>query len=275
MPKSSYGILTSFLIFIELLSLCLRPMKGVVIAGGQGTRLYPLTQKSPKALLPVSGKPMISYPIKTLVDGGIDEILIVTSGPFAGEIINYLKDGKDHGLKRVEFVYKEGGTLAALSAAEGFVKGENMAVICADNILKENIAPALANFKDGATVFLKKVEHPEQHAVVVLNEKNKIIEIEEKPLAPKSNLVTVGLFLYDAEIFNIARECKLSARGELEIPDANKIYLSRKKLNWIKIKGFWCDAGTFDGLAQADEFLSDKRQAVERYPSSMLLDCSI
>lgn len=235
-------------------------MKGVIIAGGRGTRLYPLTQKTCKALLPVSGKPMITYPIKTLIDAGIDEILVVTSGSFAGEIMNYLKDGKEYGLRRLEFTYKEGGTLAAVSAAESFANGESIAVIYADNILEENIKFAIEDFQGGATVFVKKVKHPEQHAVVVLNKENEIIEIEEKPLIPKSDLVAIGLFLYDSEIFSIARECKLSVRGELEIPDANKKFLKEKKLNYFLINGFWCDAGTFEGLVEAGDYCKNKSQ---------------
>ncbi|MGI5825852.1 MAG: sugar nucleotidyltransferase [Patescibacteria group bacterium] len=233
-------------------------MKGIILAGGLGKRLYPLTQNSSKALLPISGQPMIVYPLKTLIRAGINEIMVVTSGPFAGRVVEYLQDGKKFGLKRLEYTYKEGGTLSALSAAEGFANGESLAVIYADNIVDEDISPAINKFQGGAMVFLKKVSHPEQHAVVVFDKERRIIEVEEKPLKPKNDIVTVGVVLYDKEIFDIARQCQLSPRGELEIPDANKIYLAKGKLNWYELTGFWCDAGTFEGMAEASEYWDKK-----------------
>ncbi len=237
-------------------------MRGVVIAGGLGKRLLPLTKNTSKALLPICGKPMISYPLRTLIKTGISEVMVVTGGPFAGRVVEYLKDGKEFGLSRLEYVYKEGGTLSALSAAEEFAREEPLVVIYADNILDEDISPAIKQFKGGATVFLKKVRHPEQHAVAVFDENKRIVEIEEKPLNPKSDVVTVGVGLYDQEIFKIARQCQPSIRGELEIPDANKIYLQRSQLNWYELRKFWCDAGTFEGLAEASEYWEKNQESV-------------
>jgi len=237
-------------------------MRGVVIAGGIGKRLFPLTQKTSKVLLPICGRPMIFYPLQTLVRGGVEEVMIVTGGPFAGRVVEYLKDGKEIGLNRLEYTYREGGTLSALLAAEKFAQGEPVAVIYADNIIDEDISGPLKQFRQGATVFLKRVKHPEQHAVVMLNKNKEIVEIEEKPLRPKSNDVIVGIALYDREIFRIAKLCQPSVRGELEIPDANKIYLKEGKLKWFELKGFWCDAGTFEGLTEASEYWEKNQEPV-------------
>lgn len=237
-------------------------MKGVILAGGLGTRLYPLTHVSNKHLLPVYDKPMIFYPIRTLVNAGIKDVLIVTSGPHVGHFLGVLKNGKEVGLRHLEYAYQEkpdGGIADALSLAEDFADGESVAVILGDNTTDADISKDVSNFKDGALVFLKEVEDPQRFGVAQV-EGNKITEIEEKPENPKSNLAITGLYLYDSNVFSYIKKIKPSGRGELEITDVNREYLKSGKLNWTKLNGFWSDAGTFDSLFQSGSFWATKKK---------------
>jgi len=236
-------------------------MKGVILAGGLGTRLYPLTYCTNKHLLPVYDKPMVFYPIQTLVDAGINEIMIVTGGPHAGHFLSVLKNGKSLGVKHLEFAYQEGegGIPAALSLAEDFADGGPVAVILGDNTTDTNIAPAVKNFKEGATVFLKQVPDPQRFGVAIFNGKKEIIKIEEKPKKPKSNFAVTGLYIYDNQVFDIIHTCKPSARGELEITDVNNAYLKEGKLKWFELKGFWSDAGTFESLFRSSAYWAGKK----------------
>jgi len=235
-------------------------MKGVVLAGGLGTRLYPLTYATNKHLLPVFNQPMVYYPIQTLIKAGIEEIMVVTGGPHAGHFLSVLKNGEKLGVKHLEYAFQEGegGIAAALSLAEDFADGGPIAVILGDNTTDADISEAIKEFKKGATVFLKKVSDPERFGVPVFNADQKIIKIEEKPSNPQSDFAVVGLYLYDSQVFDIIRTCRPSARGELEITDVNNIYLQKGLLNWAELKGFWSDAGTFESLLRSNVFWARK-----------------
>lgn len=237
-------------------------MKGVILAGGLGTRLYPLTHVSNKHLLPVYDKPMIFYPIQTLVNAGISEALVVTSGPHVGHFLGVLKNGKELGLKHLEYAYQEkpdGGIADALSLSEDFADGDSVAVILGDNTTDADISEAVKNFKKGALVFLKKVEDPQRFGVAVFDKDNKIIKIEEKPKDPKSNMAVTGLYIYDKNIFDVIRTIKPSGRGELEITDVNNKYIEKGELDWAELKGYWGDAGTFDSLFKAGAYWQLKK----------------
>ena len=240
-------------------------MKGIILAGGLGTRLYPLTWATNKHLLPVFDQPMIFYPINTLVKAGVREILVVTGGPHAGHFLQVLKNGKELGLKHLEYAYQEGegGIAAALSLAEDFADGGTVAVVLGDNTTDADISPAVENFQEGATVFLKEVPDPERFGVPVFSKKDpkKIIRIEEKPAKPQSNFAVTGLYLYDNEVFKIIKTLKPSARGELEITDVNNCYLEKGKLNWFELEGFWSDAGTFESLFRTNQYWAKKKMS--------------
>ena len=230
-------------------------MKGVILAGGLGTRLYPLTFATNKHLLPVYDRPMIFYPIQTLVKAQVKEILVVTGGPHAGDFLQVLKNGQEFGIKHLEFAYQEGegGIAAALSLAEDFACGDSLAVILGDNTTDANISKEVKNFQEGALIFLKEVPDPERFGVAVFK-KGKLVGIEEKPKKPKSNLAVTGLYLYDNSIFAKIRKLKPSDRGELEITDVNNLYLTEGKLGWAKLSGFWRDAGTFETLFEVNAY---------------------
>lgn len=238
-------------------------MKGVILAGGLATRLYPLTHATNKHLLPVYDKPMIYYPIEVLLRAGIDEILVVTGGPHAGDFIRVLKDGKEIGVKHLEYTYQEkpdGGIADALSLAEDFAGGGPICVILGDNTTDANIKEHLKYFKEGALVFLKKVADPERFGVPVFDKKGKkIIKIEEKPKVPKSEYAVTGLYVYDNEVFDIVKTLKPSARGQLEITDVNNAYLKKGKLKWAELEGFWTDAGTPASLFKTNMFWAVKK----------------
>lgn len=237
-------------------------MKGVVLAGGLGTRLYPLTFATNKHLLPVYDKPMIFYPITTLLRAGIREILVVVGGPHAGHFIHVLRNGKNLGVKHLEFAYQEeeGGIAQALSLAEDFADGGSIVAILGDNTTDADISKPVADFKDGALVFLKKVPDPERFGVPVFDKKNpaKIIAIEEKPKKPASNFAVTGLYIYDNKVFSYIRTIKPSRRGELEITDVNNCYVKEGKLRWAPLLGFWSDAGTFKSLYLANKYWAEK-----------------
>lgn len=235
-------------------------MKGVVLAGGLGTRLYPLTFSTNKHLLPVYDKPMIYYPLETLVKAGVDEILIVTGGPHAGHFIRVLRNGKALGIKHLEFAYqeKEGGISHAISLAEDFADGGPITVILGDNCTDVDISKEVKDFKDGALIFLKKVNDPQRFGVPVFTKKGNIKKIEEKPQHPQSDFAVTGLYIYDDTVFDKIRKLKPSGRGELEVTDLNNLYLRKKKLKWSSLKGFWSDAGTFDSLFEVNNYWAGK-----------------
>ncbi len=246
-------------------------MKGVITAGGLGTRLYPLTYATNKHLLPIYDRPMIFYPIQTLVNAGIKEIMIIVGGPHAGHFMSVLKNGKDLGIKHLEFAYQEavefngkkieGGISHALSLSEDFADGEPITVILGDNTTDADIKKDVANFKSGATVFLRKVPDPNRYGVPVFDDKDKkkIIAIEEKPTNPKSDFAVVGLYMYDGKVFDYIRKVKPSNRGEMEITDLNNYYLKQGQLHWSELKGFWHDAGTFESLFLANKYWAEKK----------------
>ncbi len=230
-------------------------MKGVVLAGGLGSRLYPLTKITNKHLLPVFNKPMIYYPIQCLVNAGITDILIVTGGNSAGHFLQLLRNGSDFGLARLSYAYQEGegGIADALKLAEAFAEGDSICVVLGDNIIEGNIKKAADDFRHqvqaggGAKIMLKEVHDPERFGVATVQD-GKVVEIVEKPKQPKSNLAVIGIYMYDPTVFEICRDLKPSSRGELEITDVNNEYLRRGKLTCEVLQGWWTDAGTFESL---------------------------
>src|SRR3990167_2155244 len=243
-------------------------MKGIVLAGGLGSRLAPLTQVTNKHLLPVYDKPMIHYPIQTLVTAGIHDIMIVTGGNSAGDFLKLLGNGQEFGLKDLYYTYQrgEGGIAEALSLAEHFADGEDVAVILGDNIIEDDITPYVKKFKQqksGARIFLKEVPDPERFGVPVI-QNGKISRIEEKPKKPKSKYAVTGIYMYDARVFDIVKTLKPSRRGELEISDVNNRYIEDGTLEFDILKGFWTDAGTFDSLVHANQLVSEKARGNKR-----------
>lgn len=243
-------------------------MKGIILAGGLGSRLFPLTKVTNKHLLPVHDKPMIYYPIQTLVSGGINDILLVTGGNSAGDFLRLLGNGKEFGLRSINYAYQEGegGIAHALGLAEQFAEGEKIAVILGDNIVQDNIKPYVDKFekqKTGARLLLKKVTDPERFGVAELKG-DKVVSIVEKPKNPKSSLAVVGVYMYDAEIFNIIHTLKPSKRGELEITDVNNAYLRMGKLEYDVLKGFWSDAGTFESLSHASYLVKQSKARAKK-----------
>lgn len=238
-------------------------MKGVILAGGLGTRLYPLTHATNKHLLPVFDKPMIYYPTQTLVNAGIDEILVVIGGPHAGDFIRVLQNGKEFGIKHLEYAYQntgDGGIADALKLAQDFADGEPITAILGDNCTDADIKKEVDEFKQGAVVFLREVPDPERFGIAELDPKNKekILKIVEKPQKPKSNLAVTGLYIYDANVFHHIETIKPSARGQLEITDVNNIYVDEGTMRWAKLAGFWSDAGTFDSLYKTSVYWARK-----------------
>ncbi|MEW6375850.1 MAG: sugar phosphate nucleotidyltransferase [Thermodesulfobacteriota bacterium] len=234
-------------------------MKGVILAGGLGTRLYPLTKVTNKHLLPVYNKPMIYYPIQTLINAGIDDILIVTGGNNAGDFLRLLGNGKEFGLKHINYTYQEGegGIAEALGLAEFFAAGEKICVVLGDNIIERNIRKAVAAFrnqKEGAKILLKEVSDPQRFGVVELRG-DRIVRIEEKPKQPKSKYAVTGIYLYDPTVFDIIKTLKPSDRGELEITDVNNHYIEKGTMTWDILEGWWTDAGTFESLLRANQLI--------------------
>lgn len=242
-------------------------MKGVILAGGLGTRLYPLTHATNKHLLPVYDQPMVFYPLKTLVGAGVKDIMIVTSGPHSGHFIQVLKNGKELGVQHLEYAYQEnpqGGIADALSSAEDFADSGPVTVVLGDNTTDADISRSVKEFQGGATIFLKKVTDPERYGVPAFDPKNKkkIIQIEEKPRKPKSNFAVTGLYIYDNKVFDFIKRIKPSRRGQLEITDINNLYIKQGELKWAELKGFWTDAGTFESLFRANAYWAQKRGKV-------------
>ena len=238
-------------------------MKGVVLAGGLGSRLYPLTHATNKHLLPVFDRPMIYYPIQTLVNAGITEVMVVTGGPHAGHFLAVLRNGHQLGLTHLEYAYQEseGGIAEALALCEDFADGQSIAVILGDNTTDADIGPAVQGFERGARLFLKKVPDPERFGVPVFDSNGKIVLIEEKPEKPRSNYAVTGLYIYDRRVFDCIRQCKPSARSELEITDVNNIYIQAGELDWVELEGFWSDAGTFESLYRTNRFWAERALA--------------
>jgi glucose-1-phosphate thymidylyltransferase len=235
-------------------------MKGVVLAGGTGSRLFPITRVTNKHLLPVYDKPMVYYPIQTLVNAGIQEILLVTGGKNAGDFLRLLGNGRHFGLKHLNYTYQEGegGIAGALGLAEDFADGDSICVILGDNIIENNICNAVENFKkqkEGAKVLLKEVPDAERFGVADVRG-NRVIGIEEKPRAPKSNYAVIGVYLYDATAFQKIHRLKPSGRGELEITDVNNFYVEEGTLTYEVLDGWWTDAGTFDSLLRANNLVA-------------------
>ena len=235
-------------------------MKGVILAGGLGSRLFPLTKVTNKHLLPVYNKPMIYYPIQTLVNAGITDILLVAGGNNAGDFLRLLGNGKEFGLQHLNYTYQEGegGIAAALSLAEFFVQKEPLCVVLGDNIIERNIIMAAQNYNkqgSGAKILLKEVKDPHRFGVAVL-EGDRLVRIEEKPQHPKSPYIATGIYFYDQEIFDIIRTLKPSARGELEITDVNNAYIERGLMTWELLEGWWTDAGTFESLRVAGQLVA-------------------
>lgn len=230
-------------------------MKGVILAGGKGTRLLPLTKITNKHLLPIYDKPMIFYPLETLKKAGIKEILIVADGEFLSSFKKLLGTGKSLGIKLNYKIQKSAGGIAhALNLAKSFVDKDSAAVILGDNIFTDDFSKDIKNFKRGAKVFLKKVSDPERFGVPTLKGE-KVLEITEKPKKPKSNYAVTGLYLYDNSVFKAINKMKPSQRGELEITDVNNWYIKKEKMESKIVGGFWSDAGTFESLAKAGEFM--------------------
>ncbi|MBI2900778.1 MAG: NTP transferase domain-containing protein [Planctomycetes bacterium] len=231
-------------------------VKGIVLAGGLGTRLFPLTRVTNKHLLPIYRKPMIFYPIQKLVSAGIRDIMIVTGGPFAGDFLKLLGIGREFGLHDLHYTYQEGegGIAEALGLTEHFAEGDRICVILGDNIFSGEIAEAVGRFreqKSGGKIFLKEVPDPERFGVAELRGK-KVTGIEEKPRNPKSKYAVTGIYMYDNDVYEIVKTCKPSARGELEITDVNNAYVRRGAMTWELLDGWWTDAGTFDSLLKAN-----------------------
>ena len=235
-------------------------MKGVILAGGLGTRLQPLTRVTNKHLLPVYDRPMVFYPLQTLVNAGITDILLVTGGANAGEFLRLLGNGKDFGLKHINYTYQagEGGIADALRLAEHFADGQPICVVLGDNIIETNIVAACEQFRrqgQGAHIILKEVQDPERFGVPVL-EGDRIVAIEEKPAQPKSSYAVIGIYMYDATVFDRIRKLKPSARNEFEISDVNNQYLVDGALTHSFLEGWWTDAGTFESLRRATNLVA-------------------
>jgi len=239
-------------------------MKGIVLAGGLGTRLHPLTHATNKHLLPVYDRPMIYYPLQTLVNAGIKDIMVVTGGPHAGDFIRVLKNGEDFGLSKLNYGYQEGegGIANALSMAESFVGGDDCVVILGDNIIADDISHLIYNFSDvgGCHIFTKEVHDPERFGVLEYEDlEGSIVDIIEKPTNPPSNDAVIGLYMYDNTVFDKIRSLDTSERGELEVTDLNRMYLKEGNLVSHRIQGTWIDCGTFNSLAKATQkFYHDK-----------------
>lgn len=238
-------------------------MKGVVLAGGKGSRLHPLTKITNKHLLPVFDKPMIYYPIQALVDAGIRDILIVTGGSNAGDFLRLLANGKEFGLSHLDFTYQEGegGIAEALNLAHHFADGQKLCVILGDNIIEKPIARAVEAFRaqgQGARILLKEVDDAERFGVAEI-EGDRIVGIEEKPARPKSRYAVTGIYMYDETVFEKIKTLVPSGRGELEITDVNNAYIREGTMQFSFLDGWWTDAGTFESLLRACNLVAQSR----------------
>jgi len=236
-------------------------MKGVILAGGLGTRMAPLTKITNKHLLPVYDKPMIYYPLQCLVNAGIRDILLVTGGTNAGDFLRLLGNGHEFGLKELHYTYQEGegGIADALRLAEDFADGQKIVVVLGDNIIERDICRGVANFftqKSGARIYLKEVPDAQRFGVPVF-EDGRIVRIEEKPAQPKSAYAVIGIYMYDAAVFAFIEDLQPSQRGELEITDVNNMYIERQSMEYELLEGWWTDAGTFASLLRATNLVAE------------------
>ena len=236
-------------------------MKGVILAGGLGTRLFPLTKITNKHLLPVHDRPMIYYPIQTLINAGIDDIMIVTGGNSAGDFLRLLGNGREFGLKDLNYTYQEGegGIADALSLVEHFADDQPICVVLGDNVIEGNIRLAADEYRrqgKGAKILLKKVPDPQRFGVPELNGTS-VLRIEEKPAEPKSDFAVIGIYFYDSMVFDVIRTLVPSGRGELEITDVNNHYIERGQMTWNELAGWWTDAGTFESLLRASNMVAE------------------
>jgi len=236
-------------------------MKGVVLAGGLGTRLYPLTKVTNKHLLPVHDQPMIYYPIRTLINAGIDDIMIVTGGNSAGDFLRLLGNGKEFGLKDLNYAYQEvdGGIADALSLVHHFADDQPICVVLGDNIIEGNIRAACDEYREqqqGAKILLKKVHDPQRFGVPELDG-NRVLRIEEKPKEPKSDFAVIGIYFFDPKVFDVITTLEPSDRGELEITDVNNYYIGRGEMTCNELEGWWTDAGTFESLLRASNLVAE------------------
>ena len=237
-------------------------MKGIILSGGQGTRLYPVTKVTSKQLLPVWDKPMIYYPLQTLIQAGITEILIIVAPEHAGDYLKYLGSGKEFGVKfTYEVQDKPDGLPQAFVIGEDFIRGDNVALILGDNIFEDvkTVAETIKNFKSGGHVFAKKVEDPERFGVIKFNDQMVVEKIVEKPKEFLSDFIQVGLYIYDQRASEVAKSLKPSARGEYEIVDMSNWYLQQGELKVSVLKGEWIDAGTFESLYRANQLAYKKK----------------
>jgi glucose-1-phosphate thymidylyltransferase len=245
-------------------------VKGVVLAGGSGSRLFPLTKITNKHLLPIFDKPMIYYPIRTLVDAGIREILVVTGGRNSGDFLRLLANGREFGLKHLDYTYQEGegGIADALALAEHFADGQKICVILGDNIIEGSIQGPVQDFqnqKSGAKILLKQVSDAHRFGVAEIRG-GRIVGIEEKPKQPKSSYAVTGIYMYDETVFEKVRVLVPSGRGELEITDVNNAYIREGTMTYAHLEGWWTDAGTFDSLLRAANLVAKSREVIAEEP---------
>jgi glucose-1-phosphate thymidylyltransferase len=236
-------------------------MKGIILAGGTGSRLYPLTKVTNKHLLPIYDKPMIYYPMQTLIDAGIKDIMIVSGKGHVGHFLELLGSGSEFGVNFSYEIQKEAGGIAqALSLTEKFANGDDVTVILGDNIFQDNIREHVNSFKAGARIFIKTVSDAHRFGVAeVDHNRNQVLGIEEKPASPRSNYAVTGLYIYDNNVFDIVKRLKPSKRGELEITDVNNEYIRKGELSYSVLDGYWSDAGTFESLFRASELIRNNR----------------
>ncbi len=234
-------------------------MRGIILSGGSGTRLRPLTKITSKQLLPIYHRPMIYYPLNTLIKAGIKEILIIVAPERAGDYLNLLGSGKEFGVKfTYEIQDKPEGLAQAFLIGENFIDKEDVVMILGDNIFEDDFSEEIKNFKSGAKIFAKKVSDPERFGVVKFDSQMKAEKIVEKPKEYLSNYAVTGLYIYDKRVIDVARQMKASDRGELEITDVNNWFLGKNELEVAEVKGEWLDAGTFDSLLKAQNFAKEK-----------------
>ena len=235
-------------------------MKGIILAGGTGSRLYPLTKVTNKHLLPVYDKPMIYYPLEMLVDAGIQEIMIISGRGHAGHFLELLGSGAEMGVGIAYEIQEEAGGIAqALGLARNWTGKDDIVVILGDNIFEDRVGREVDEFDTGARIFLKEVPDPQRFGVASV-EGNRVVEIEEKPKEPKSNLAVTGLYMYDSRVFEIIKNLKPSHRGELEITDVNNAYIRMNEMRYSMLEGFWSDAGTFESLMRASLLVQQWRK---------------
>lgn len=243
-------------------------MKGVILAGGLGTRLYPLTRATNKHLLPVYDRCMVHFAIDNLVRAGLDSVMVVTGGPHAGDFLHVLGNGRDLGIRHLEYGYQEGegGIADALSVAEDFADREPIMVVLGDNFTDADLGAAVRSFQSGAHLFLKEVANPREYGVAVFDEgdPSRLLAIEEKPEHPRSSYAVTGFYIYDAKAFDFIRQTEPSARGELEITSVNNFYLQAGTAGWSELAGMWLDCGSFEGLFEANRIVAEARRRGEK-----------